>query len=138
MAIPIRQSFEKDVETRYDEQHVGSAFDAKNIPKLKPIDVSLKASLKETLVSKFIDGVSFERYGIPKFHSVRPEPKGKGRVGVPVPKPFTPTPPPVIPDPIPGPSLPIFWNTDPDIWDLTSLFIGPEYWNGPEGGGAPL
>ena len=58
------------------------------------------------------------------------EPSGNGRPGTPFPSPFIPTPPlpfgPLME--IPVPIAPIYWNTDPDIWDYAKL-IGQTYWD---------
>ena len=53
---------------------------------------------------------------------------GSGKPGVPKPKLFIPTPP--LPfEIVPGPKPPIFWNTDPDMWDYTGFRIGQTFWD---------
>lgn len=52
---------------------------------------------------------------------------GSGKPGVPSSRPFTPTPGPGTPTIVPIP-VPIYWNTDPDIWDYAKL-IGQTYWD---------
>lgn len=133
MANNPRQSFDKPAITRYDVEHVGGAFDAKNIPKPEPLETALKvASLKESGLSDLAPvGLSAQRYGVPKFSATRPEPGGKGRVDVPGARSATLRQPDRGPAPIPGPHMPVFWQTDPDIWDYTKL-VGPEYWDGPD------
>ena len=67
-----------------------------------------------------------QHFGIP---ARRPEPTGVGKPGTPSPRPFSPTPPlPFVPVDRPKPKLPIYWDTDPDIWDV-SKFIGQTWWN---------
>jgi hypothetical protein len=132
MANNPRQSFDKPVITRYGVEHVGGTFDAKNIPRPDPLEVAMKvASLKESGLSSLAPvGLSSERYGVPKFTATRPEPKGKGKIDAPgrgTPRLRYP----VYSTPVSGPGQPVFWNTDPDIWDITKL-IGPEYWDGPD------
>jgi hypothetical protein len=55
------------------------------------------------------------------------EPSGNGKPGVPGSRPFIPTPPrpfgPLIDLPVP-----IYWNTDPDMWDYTKL-VGQTNWD---------
>lgn len=141
MANNPRQSFDKPVITRYDVEHVGGSFDAKNIPRPDPVQAALQVtSLKESAVSALAPtGLSAERYGVPKFMSRKPEPGGSGRVDPPgrrVPTLRQP----VYSTPVHGPALPVFWNLDPDDWDYSGLFnptssfvgIGPVDWDGPD------
>lgn len=132
MANSPKQSFDKPVQVRYNKEHVGGAFDAKNIPRPEDIDVAMKVeSLKESMISSLSPvGISSMRYGVPKFISRKPEPRGKGKIDPPGQRPFIPRQPVEKPI-ISGPHMPVFWNTDPDIWDLTKL-VGPEFWDGPD------
>lgn len=132
MANSPRQSFDKPVQVRYNKEHVGGAFDAKNIPRPAAVDAALEVeSLKESALSSLAPSISSAtRYGVPKFSATRPEPGGKGKMDPPGQRPFTPRQPVRIPV-VSGPRMPVFWNTDPDIWDLTKL-VGPEFWNGPD------
>lgn len=193
------------LENRYALEHVGGAFDAKNLSAPHTVDQALKAAtfgrnVNESLMLKGQDtrryikhdeivpvvkkqGVSFlpTNYSIgtirPKpltrpsrpvamaspgqfkrekiflpgvvpqplvrpstspapavvpgqskgFVARRPEPGGSGRPGTPVPRPFRPTPPQPFGHII-DITRPIYWDTDPDIWDITKL-VGQVYWN---------
>ena len=55
----------------------------------------------------------------------RPE-EGNGDPGTPTPRPFTPKQ--VKFGPLVELKLPIYWNTDPDIWNLNKI-IGQVYWD---------
>ena len=55
------------------------------------------------------------------------EPSGNGKPGVPSSRPFVPTPPRPF-GPLVDLPVPIYWNTDPDIWDLSKL-VGQTDWD---------
>lgn len=56
------------------------------------------------------------------------EPSGAGTVGTPSPMPFRPRLARLFGPIFPGPIPPIYWETDPDMWDLTKL-VGPVNWD---------
>ena len=131
------------LEERYATNHVGGAFNAKNIQKPKSIDQALKDATigGDSAQSLMTEGMTLDRYinhddilpenkRHPFFPAAKPEPAGVGRPSKPQSRPFVPTPQrpfPPIPD---NPRPPIYWNTDSDIWDFDKL-IGQIYWDLP-------
>ena len=141
------------LEERYATEHVGGAFNAKIIPKPLPVDQALKdatlgAATAET--SQYLEGADFEPYIkhdtiLPEnkrhrtFTPAKPSPVVTTTPGSIIPKVFVPSAFPLfgpIPQNAPPPPTPIFWNTDPDIWqELTGSippgydFIGQIYWD---------
>ena len=117
------------LETRYATQHVGGAFDAKNLPLPKTIPKALEdARWTKYTGSLYLVGFNPTPYiGQPKVTVTRTEPVGSGMPGNYLPKPFTPTPPKPF-----GPLIkildPIYWNTDPDIWDQDKV-VGQSVWD---------
>lgn len=59
--------------------------------------------------------------------TTKAEPSGNGRTGVPSSRPFIPTPPQPF-GPLVDLPVPIYWDTDPDVWDYTKL-VGQTDWD---------
>jgi hypothetical protein len=57
----------------------------------------------------------------------RPEPAGSGKPSTPVPRGFSPKFVPVF-GPLVDLPQPVYWNTDPDIWDISKL-VGQTFWD---------
>jgi len=118
------------LETRYATQHVGGAFDAKNLPKPKTIEKAAKDARWNNNISIYLVGFNSLPYlGQPKVVASKVEPQGSGQPGRYLPSPFTPTP----PEPF-GPliNLPtfIYWNTDPDDFDGNDIDRkGQTFWD---------
>ncbi len=106
------------LEERYATQHVGGAFDAKNLPKPKTVEKALEdARWSKYTGSLYLIGFNALPYlGQPKVVASKAEPQGSGQPGRYLPPPFTPTPPQPFGPLIDLPTL-IYWNTDPDEWD---------------------
>jgi len=122
------------LETRYATQHVGGAFDAKNLQKPKTIEKAARDARWNTDKSIYLVGFDSTPYiGQPKVVEGKPDPAGSGLPGSYLPKPFTPTPPKPFGPLIDAPPIPIFWHTDPDYWyDTGSIIIdrvGQTFWD---------
>ena len=118
------------LETRYATQHVGGAFDAKNLPKPKTIEKALEdARWTKYTGSLYLIGFDPTPYpGQPKPRRGKPEPAGRGLPGNYLPKPFIPTPPKPFGPLINLPTF-IYWDTDPDMWNQTGSNIGQAFWD---------
>lgn len=118
------------LESRYATQHVGGAFNAKNLSRPKTIEKAIEdARWTKNTGSMYLMGFDPTRYPYQsKPRTGKPEPVGSGLPGNYLPKPFIPTPPqpfgPLIRLPIT-----IFWNTDPDTWDQPNSNIGQSFWD---------
>jgi hypothetical protein len=120
------------LETRYATQHVGGAFDAKNIPKPKTIEKAAEdARWNKDLTSIYLVGFNPTPYvGPPKIVAGKIEPIGTGIPGIYLPKPFTPTPPGPFGPLIDAPLQAIVWDTDLDNWEYSgSAPIGQTFWD---------
>jgi len=117
------------LEERYATQHVGGAFDAKNLPKPKTAEKAAEdARWDKDLTSIYLVGFDSTLYiGQPKVVASKAEPDGSGMPGRYLPATFSPTP----PEPF-GPliNLPtfIYWDSDPDVWDSPQM-VGQAFWD---------
>ena len=119
------------LEERYATQHVGGAFDAKNLPSPKTIPKALEdARWTKYTGSLYLIGFNPTPYGQPKISlGGKSDPVGSGLPGSYLPRPFTPTPPGPFGPLIDAPLKAITWDTDPDMWDQTGSYVGQAFWD---------
>lgn len=87
----------------------------------KPKTPEANPVLRSIIINTVVPGQNVRPKG------VKMPPQGTGVPGIPLQRPFIPTPAKPF-GPIINPKTPIYWDTDPDIWDLNKL-IGQIFWD---------